>query len=46
VRTFEILALEGAHYERVICAERGPIDVPGCAGLRLDLDDLWAYISA
>jgi Uma2 family endonuclease len=45
-RTFEILALEGAHYERVICAERGTIDVPGCAGLRLDLDDLWAYISA
>lgn len=44
-RTFEIFALEdGARYLLVRAASKGPIDVPGCEGLRLDLDALWAYV--
>ncbi|MFS8070463.1 MAG: Uma2 family endonuclease [Byssovorax sp.] len=44
-RTFEIFELQaGAHYLRVRAASEGAIDVPGCEGLRLDLDALWAYV--
>lgn len=44
-RTFEIFELQaGAHYLRVRAASEGSIDVPGCEGLRLDLDALWAYV--
>jgi Uma2 family endonuclease len=44
-RTFEIFELQaGAHYLRVRAASEGAIDVPGCEGLRLDLDALWAHV--
>jgi len=42
-RTFEILELAGGRYQRVVSASKGTIDVPGCDGLRLDLDAMWAY---
>jgi hypothetical protein len=29
-------------YRRVLKASTGIVDVPGCPGLRLDLDALWA----
>jgi Uma2 family endonuclease len=44
-RTFEIFELQaGARYLRVRAASEGTIDVPGCEGLLLDLDALWAYV--
>jgi Uma2 family endonuclease len=44
-RTFEIFELQpGARYLRVLGGSEGTIDVPGCDGLRLDLDALWAKI--
>ncbi len=43
-RTFEIFELTGGRYQRAVSASKGTIDVPGCAGLRLDLDGLWAYV--
>src|SRR4051812_45786808 len=27
----------------LVCTPKGTIDVPGCEGLRLDLDAMWAY---
>lgn len=44
-RTFEIFELQaGARYLRVLGASEGDVDVPGCDGLRLNLDALWAEI--
>jgi hypothetical protein len=44
-RTLEIFELQpGGRYLRVVAASEGTIDVPGCDGLRLDLDALWAYV--
>ncbi len=44
-RTFEIFELHaGARYLRVRAASEGTIDVPGCEGLLLDLDALWAHV--
>ncbi len=44
-RTLEIFELDAARcYARVLHASHGVVEVPGCAGLRLDLDDLWAEI--
>ena len=44
-RTFEIFELQaGARYLRVRAAAEGTLDVPGCTGLRLDLDALWAQV--
>jgi Uma2 family endonuclease len=44
-RTLEIFELQpGGRYLRVVAAAEGTIDVPGCDGLRLDLDALWAYV--
>jgi Uma2 family endonuclease len=43
-RTFEIFELQAGGYLRVLAASEGALDVPGCAGLRLDLDALWAEI--
>jgi Uma2 family endonuclease len=43
--TFEIFALDAAkHYACVVKTSRGILDVPGCPGLRLDLDALWTRI--
>ena len=43
-RTFEIFELQAGGYLRVVAAAEGAVDVPGCAGLRLDLDALWAEV--
>lgn len=44
-RTFEIFELQtGGHYLRLVGISEGAIDVPGCEGLRLDLDALWAKL--
>jgi Uma2 family endonuclease len=44
-RTFEIFELQGgAHYLQVRAAAEGVIDVPGCEGLTLDIDALWAHV--
>ena len=44
-RTFEILELQaGGRYLSVLGASQGAFDVPGCDGLRLDLDALWGQI--
>lgn len=43
-RTFDIRELDAGHYRSVVQASTGAIDVPGCDGLRLDLDALWAYV--
>jgi Uma2 family endonuclease len=45
--TFEIFQLEpDGLYKRVIAATAGAIDaVPGCPGLRIDLDKLWARLA-
>lgn len=45
-RTFEIFELDArSRYVRVVAASNGTIDVPGCEGLKLDLDALWAYVA-
>jgi len=44
-RTLEILALAGERYDLLLEATRGVVEpVPGCAGLSLDLDALWAEV--
>lgn len=43
-RTVEILELKEGQYTHVLDAAEGKLDVPGCAGLSLDLDALWARI--
>jgi Uma2 family endonuclease len=44
-RTFEILALQAdGRFLEVLAAAEGSHAVPGCDGLRLDLDALWAEI--
>ncbi|MFO0757750.1 MAG: Uma2 family endonuclease [Byssovorax sp.] len=44
-RTFEIFELQpGGRYLQVRAASEGSFDVPGCEGLRLDLDALWAHV--
>lgn len=44
VRSFEIHELADGRYGRAMERSSGVIDVPGCEGLRLDLDALWAYV--
>lgn len=45
-RTLEVLELgRDTHYTHVLDAEQGTIDVPGCAGMQLDLDALWQEIA-
>lgn len=47
LRTLEILALHEGAYLHVGAASVGVVsDVPGCDGLTLDLDDLWAQVDA
>ena len=44
-RTFEIFELQpGALYLRVRATGTGTLDAPGCEGLRIDVDALWAYV--
>jgi Uma2 family endonuclease len=44
VRTLEVLDLSAEHPVLVLSAATGQHDAPGCEGLRLDLDALWAEI--
>ena len=45
LRTLEVLELDAsAHYRVALARSRGRMRIPGCPGLVLDLDDLWAEI--
>ncbi len=44
LRAFEIYQLDDGIYRRVLGAIEGQISVPGCEGLTLDLDALFAEI--
>jgi Uma2 family endonuclease len=45
LRTVEILKLgDDGHYTTLVSASDGVVDVPGCAGLTLDLDALWGRV--
>ena len=45
LRTLEILELEAsAHYRVAVARSRGKVRIPGCPGLVLNLDDLWAEV--
>jgi Uma2 family endonuclease len=42
LRTLEILELgRDGHHAQLLSAAEGVVDVPGCEGLKLDLDALW-----
>jgi Uma2 family endonuclease len=44
-RTLEVFELQAGRYVRALAANRGRLDlVPGCLGLVLDLDALWADV--
>ena len=44
MRTLEIFELAPkARYDRVAAATAGKLSVPGCRGLKLDLEGLWRY---
>jgi Uma2 family endonuclease len=44
-RTLEVLALDAnGRFVEVLAAAEGTHDVPGCEGLRLDLDALWGEV--
>jgi Uma2 family endonuclease len=44
-RTLEVLALDAnGRFVEVLAEAEGAHDVPGCNGLRLDLDALWAEV--
>jgi Uma2 family endonuclease len=43
-RTLEILELRDGRYTVALTASEGVVDVPGCEGLKLDLDELWQRI--
>jgi Uma2 family endonuclease len=44
-RTLEVLALDAnGRFVEVLAAAEGAHDVPGCEGLQLDLDALWAEV--
>lgn len=45
LRTVEVLKLgDDGHYANLLSAAEGVVDVPGCEGLTLDIDALWARI--
>jgi Uma2 family endonuclease len=45
LRTLEVLELEAnARYRVAVARSRGRVRVPGCPGLVLNLDDLWAEV--
>ena len=44
-RTLEVFELgEDSRYVRALAAATGKVNAPGCEGLVLDLDELWAEI--
>lgn len=44
-RTLEVLELnDSGVYEHALDAYEGSVDIPGCSGLRIDLDALWAEL--
>jgi Uma2 family endonuclease len=46
LQSFEIFELTAGRYARAARVTEGRLDtVPGCAGLQLDLDDLWSEIA-
>ena len=46
LQSLEIFELTGGRYARAARATEGPMEsVPGCAGLVIDLDDLWSELS-
>jgi Uma2 family endonuclease len=47
LRTFEVLKLGlDGHYVNLLSVAGGVVDVPGCEGLTLDIDALWARVDA
>lgn len=45
LRTVEILKLgDDGHYASLLSAAEGVVDVPGCEGLTVDLDAMWARV--
>jgi Uma2 family endonuclease len=45
LRTFEIYELRDGIYARIVGADGGRVErVPGCEGLTVDLDALWAEV--
>lgn len=44
LRRIDFLALRDKGYELEATSERGLVSVPGCAGLEIDLDAMWAKI--
>jgi len=46
LQSLEIFELTGGRYARAARATEGRLDeVPGCAGLQLDLDEIWGEIA-
>lgn len=46
LQSFEVYELGAdGRYVRALGASDGPIAMPGCDGLMLDLDDLWAHVA-
>src|SRR5690606_31439128 len=44
-RTFEVFELAGdGRYVRALAAAVGKVEVPGCSGVVLDLDELWGEV--
>lgn len=45
-RTLEIFELnQDGRYVRILAAATGTVNVPGCDGLVLDLDELWGEVA-
>lgn len=45
VRTLEVLELDRGTYRIALVASEGRASIPGCEGLELDLDALWAELA-
>lgn len=45
-RTIEVFELTGSRYAVALAAGEGTVDIPGCDGLTVDLDALWAHVDA